>query len=443
MHMAGMDPDAHMHTDPHGFMHHEHRDFESTPGQGAQVQEPVHHFEDGAADVWKQSSTVPPPDYEQATSQNEDIPLQQLYVAGHEPKTEKPAIHEFSGEAYPLFDKDAEEMQEDSTFPAWKRSPAMVDTPLTDGHSVSSAPPPAPVSGENTLIDATGNPFQVTRPLEISCFDDKGTRRCLPSLIYIGVGHAGSTSLFKALSTHPQLEPNTVYHSGKPGRETWFFNDLWDLQWDIEQARSEYAALFPVVPSSGLKTSFEKTPTYWRNLAIPARMARVVPNATILMLLRDPVTWFHSRFYPISEPHIPGEKEVGDQEQRMQQISEDDLKSADESFLFTVQSQGVPMCEGLAAGVKEFLKHYPRTSLHVELTEDFSHEPIKVLQRIETKIGLTPYAWDLTALKQRWHVSKRPNVSKNVRAAVREGCRASMKELEAVLGIELHKRWGE
>ena len=107
-------------------------------------------------------------------------------------------------------------------------------------------------------------------------------------MVYIGVGHAGSTALFHALTMHPQLVPNDVYKRSKPGRETWFFKDDWNPIWDMDQAQAEYASLFPVLPEGGLIASFEKTPTYWNNLAVPARMVRVVPNATLLMFLRNP-----------------------------------------------------------------------------------------------------------------------------------------------------------
>ena len=71
----------------------------------------------------------------------------------------------------------------------------------------------------NRLQDNQGRTFHVSTPLPNTCFHEKAGLRCLPSLLYIGVGHAGSTALWKSLSMHPQLEPNTAWSPNKPGRE--------------------------------------------------------------------------------------------------------------------------------------------------------------------------------------------------------------------------------
>merc|ERR1711939_847201 len=98
-------------------------------------------------------------------------------------------------------------------------------------------------------------------------------------------------------------------------------------------------------------------------------------------------------------------------------------------FLQRLQREGFKLCDGLPQGVKEFLQHYPREALHVELSENFLKNPVSVLRRIEAAVGLSPYAWNETKLTEnRWHVQLRPEVTAILRKQIRERCHAPIAE---------------
>jgi len=311
----------------------------------------------------------------------------------------------------------------------------------------------ATVVDNKTLRMADGTNFSVASPLHNHCFlDEVGDRRCLPGLVYIGFGHAGSTSLFQALAQHPQLLSNYYIQNGLRGYETWFFDEAHQAGWGTQKTRHLYAGLFPPSPEGGQQTSYEKAPWYWQNMTIPKEMFAVVPNVTLLMFLRDPVTWLFSQLYPLRHYHGRGTKDrgkmMGQEENEDDMYDKKDIAKADEHFkkILETDKRGFKMCDRLPIALTEWLKYYPRSSLIVQLTEVFKREPVKVMREIESAMGLTPYEWRHEELNfksgsLRYHVSKKPQISKELQTLVRNRCRRPVEEAEKLLGIDMHTTW--
>ncbi len=96
-------------------------------------------------------------------------------------------------------------------------------------------------------------------------------RGTLPGLIIIGAQKAGTTSLFATLAQHPGLDPSHT-------KEVHFADRNWDRgpEW--------YARCFPRAV-----LTFEATPNYLFFPHSAARIAKVVPEARLIAVLRDPV----------------------------------------------------------------------------------------------------------------------------------------------------------
>lgn len=317
----------------------------------------------------------------------------------------------------------------------------------------SSAENKTKVLNDTTLELGDGSKFTVTKKLKLDCFEDEaGDRRCLPGLVYIGFGHAGSTSLFAALHAHPQLEPHLRVHPGLRGFETWFFDKLWTEEHDknTHQARADYAALFPTLPTSRQIMTFEKGPWYWQNLSAPERMFRTIPNAKLLMLLRDPVTWLHSQFYSIKTTApilaLEGHAKPFDPLARTYHAQEQ-IDVADEQFVRSFMTIGMQLCQRIPIAISNFLKYYPRTALIVQLTEVFKERPVEVLRKIESEVGLEPHDWDSERLKfkdgHQYHVSHRPPVSPRIRKMIRKGCQPYIQEVEKMLSMQIEGVWDQ
>lgn len=115
-------------------------------------------------------------------------------------------------------------------------------------------------------------------------------RRPLPELLVIGAQRAGTSSLYKWLEAHPSvvasLRKETEYLTAR-----WCRGEDW------------YRAHFPSRHRRQLEErlrhrpvlSFEASPNYLFHPKAPERAARLMPNARLVALLRDPVerAWSH------------------------------------------------------------------------------------------------------------------------------------------------------
>lgn len=98
-------------------------------------------------------------------------------------------------------------------------------------------------------------------------------RRRLPDFLIIGAQRSGTTSLYEALAGHPGVTPATR-------KEIHYFDFSW------ERGQRWYRSHFP--RRRGGITG-EATPFYLFHREAAARAARVVPDARIVAVLRDPV----------------------------------------------------------------------------------------------------------------------------------------------------------
>ncbi|GAA4250859.1 sulfotransferase family protein [Dactylosporangium darangshiense] len=120
----------------------------------------------------------------------------------------------------------------------------------------------------------------------------------LPDFLIAGVPKAGTSALHAALVRHPQLflpsvkEPKFFLTDGAPPRR----GGPGDVQTYQEHVwrRADYEALFDAAPPGALRG--EATPFYLHDLESHARIARLVPHARLVLLLRDPVDRAHSNW---------------------------------------------------------------------------------------------------------------------------------------------------
>lgn len=131
------------------------------------------------------------------------------------------------------------------------------------------------------------------------------SRRALPDFLIIGAPKAGSTALHDALAGHPQLwaspikepkyfltdgtRPARAQHRG-PGDAHSAREWIW--------RREHYEQLLADAPSATLR--FESTPFYLWQRASHARIARALPEAKLIAVIRDPLdrafsNWTHLR----------------------------------------------------------------------------------------------------------------------------------------------------
>ena len=110
-----------------------------------------------------------------------------------------------------------------------------------------------------------------------------------PNFFIVGAGKAGTTSLYEWLKQHPQVFMSSV-------KEPRFFaSDLPHPAGLVIRDEHEYLNLFS--KASGYQAIGEATVSYFRFWRVVSdRIRRAVPNARIIILLRDPVERAYSAY---------------------------------------------------------------------------------------------------------------------------------------------------
>ena len=120
----------------------------------------------------------------------------------------------------------------------------------------------------------------------------------LPDFLIAGVPKAGTTALHAALVRHPGLflpsvkEPKFFLSDGPPPA-TGGPGDVQTYQEHVWR-RADYEALFDPAPRGTLRG--EATPFYLYDHGAHDRIAELVPDARLILLLRDPVDRAHSNW---------------------------------------------------------------------------------------------------------------------------------------------------
>lgn len=112
------------------------------------------------------------------------------------------------------------------------------------------------------------------------------SRDQLPDFVIIGAQRCGTTSLYDVLGRHLQVRRPLL-------KEVQFFTLHFGrgMRW--------YRSCFPDVPTGG--QTFDASPYYIFDPAVPARVAAALPDAKFVLLIRDPVAralshYRHSRY---------------------------------------------------------------------------------------------------------------------------------------------------
>jgi hypothetical protein len=167
----------------------------------------------------------------------------------------------------------------------------------------------------------------------------------LPNFVGIGAQRAATTWMYSCLKEHPE-----VFMSDK--KELHFFNQNFDkgLPW--------YEAHFE--GSNGQQAIGEITPNYLNSeVAIP-RMAKIIPNAYLIVILREPIQRAFSAYKLLYEKHYQGM-----------------------SFADVCKKSGNIINLGLyASQMERVYEHYKKYQVKVFLYDDIQHDASKMLSEL-------------------------------------------------------------
>jgi hypothetical protein len=207
--------------------------------------------------------------------------------------------------------------------------------------------------------------------------------RTLPDLLVIGAQRAGTSSLYKYLETHPDVLPSLR-------KETEYFTLFYGLgeEW--------YRAHFPTTARMKMRRRsavvFEATPYYLFHPMAAARAAAVVPDARLVVLLRNPVDRAYSHWHhevrggrePLAfEDALDAEQErIGADHERLL-VDPDYVSRRHHRYSYVARGR-------YADQLERWLAHYPRQRFVFVRSEDLYADPPQTYRRLLDDLGLEP-----------------------------------------------------
>ena len=211
--------------------------------------------------------------------------------------------------------------------------------------------------------------------------------RQLPDFVIIGAQKAGTTTLYNSLKRHPGIAPASH-------KELFFF----DLQY--HRGPMWYRAHFPYRPSrwpvmtrgrSQRLLSGESTPNYLFHPHAPGRMAAVIPQAKLLVLLRNPV----DRAYSHYQHQVRAGRETLSFEDAVEQEpvrlhGELEKMQADARYDSAARHRYSYLARGVyVEQLQRWERAFSRQHMLIVNSEAFYADPASTLQRVTAWLGLS------------------------------------------------------
>jgi hypothetical protein len=200
--------------------------------------------------------------------------------------------------------------------------------------------------------------------------------RRLPDLLIIGAQRGGTSSLYRYLGGHRQVEPSVR-------KETEYFSRRYT------NGEAWYRGHFPL-RRSGL--TFEATPDYLFHPLAAERAAAAVPDAQIVVLLREPIERAISHWQHMTRLGFETESfsdALAAESERVDRDLDDVAagRSIDEGpyLRFSYRARG-----RYDEQLSRWLAHYPRERVLVLRSEELFADPAGSVAKLEQFAGLGP-----------------------------------------------------
>lgn len=243
--------------------------------------------------------------------------------------------------------------------------------------------------------------------------------RVLPSVLLIGAQKCGTSSLHHYLVQHPDV-------GASRNKEMHYF----DLRAD--RPLREYRACFPV--RGQFRHIIESSPYYLFHPAVPQRVRATLPNARLIVLLRDPVQRAYSQY---QQSRARGFEDL----EFRAAIEQEDARLARECERLLAEPGARPYAHQRLAYVrrslygvqlKRWYEQFPFDQVLVVQSEDLFSDPSGTVQRVQNWLGLESFRPDSL---QPVNVREYADLDTEVAASLRARFRPDRDELEHITGI--------
>jgi Sulfotransferase domain len=207
--------------------------------------------------------------------------------------------------------------------------------------------------------------------------------RPLPDFLVLGAQKAGTTALYEYLRRHPQI-------SGPSWKEVSFFDRHW------ARGESWYRGNFPNVARTRGKHVGEASPSYVFHPLAPQRVEEVVPEARLIVLVRNPVDRALSQYnheVALGREPLPFEEALDAEEERLR--GEQERMAADPRYFSREWWSHTYKARGrYAEQLERWLAVFPREQLLVLPSDDLGSDPARTHAQVLEFLGASPQRLD-------------------------------------------------
>lgn len=211
--------------------------------------------------------------------------------------------------------------------------------------------------------------------------------RVMPDTLIVGAQRCGTSSLFRYLARHPRVLKGLR-------KEVDFFNRFGEPGFDEAWYRSHFPTSWTVAVAAGVRGGpvrvLEASPNYLWYAPSFRTMRETLPDARLIVMLRDPVERAHSHY----RKNLAG----GSRPAAFESCVERGIAWASEGVLDAdrfVRRGGrgeEVVARGLyAPQLEAVFRHFPREQVHVLRSEDLYGDPHGTTQQVLGFLGLPPH----------------------------------------------------
>ena len=240
---------------------------------------------------------------------------------------------------------------------------------------------------------------------------DEPRTGALPDFVVIGGKKCGTTYLYHLLTRHPLVEPAAA-------KELHFFDAHFDL--GLEWYRQCF--LVPRWEDGRRTITGEATPGYLPHPPAPERMARIIPQARLIALLRNPVDRTFSDYKQVTRKG----RESRTFEEAMDYAN---LENAPRKLL----SKSIYVDQ-----LVRWSEFFPREQMLVLKSEDFFEDPHRTLKAAFEFLGLPNWEFEASEIvpKRRNKGSYEDRINPATRRRLEEYFEPHNKRLYDFLGVD-------
>lgn len=259
------------------------------------------------------------------------------------------------------------------------------------------------------------------------------SQRTLPDFIIIGAQRAGTTSLYMYLCQHPEVYPSYP-------KEIHYFSNYYQkgINWyrshfPLEQQRSKVEH-----EAGGKFVTGEATPYYLAHPHAPRRASLAVPQARLIVLLRDPVKRAYSHYFhevSMGVETLSFEDAILKEEERLD--GEFERLAADETYRSFKFQHFSYLARGMYADQIERWRQYfaPERMLLVN-SDDLNLDPLNTFQKVTEFLNLT----DCGSIDfSRYHAAAYPKMDTATKGKLRDYFRPHNRKLYELTGIDFER----